>query len=73
MSEPVYKGRTGALMTDWDCLRQYVAVYELYCGELTSYAARHTRAMANLCNAGLPVSAWQSAMLQQCGAPKPSF
>ena len=70
MTEVVHEGAGGALMQDWKCLRAYVQAYEQTCGQLSTYAARHTRTMANLCNARLPDSAWHAALLQQCGAPK---
>jgi hypothetical protein len=70
MTQAVYPGKKQALVDNWNCLRQYVAAYEVHCGVLTTYAARHTRTMANLCNAELPVAAWQAAVLQQCGVPR---
>jgi legumain len=70
MSQVVHEGEGGQLMKEWDCLRSYVAAYEQTCGTLTSYAARHTRVMANLCNAGLGEGTWHAALLHQCGAPQ---
>lgn len=40
------------LVDDWDCLRGMVAAWEDACGPLGQYGMKHSRAFANLCNAG---------------------
>jgi hypothetical protein len=67
MTTAVYPGPRGALVASWPCLRSYVAAFESTCNLLTTYAARHTRVMSNLCNAGVPVAVWQAALAQRCG------
>lgn len=39
------------LVDNWDCLRGMVNIWEGECGKMDSYASKHTRAFANLCNA----------------------
>ncbi|GIL84653.1 hypothetical protein Vretimale_14536 [Volvox reticuliferus] len=41
------------LVDDWDCLRAMVAAWGDVCGPMDQYTMRHTRLLANLCNAGL--------------------
>lgn len=51
------------LVDDWACLRGMVAAWEAACGgPLCQYAMRHTRLMANLCNAGVQPRALQQAL-----------
>eukprot|EP00892_Ulva_mutabilis_P010771 jgi/Ulvmu1/8066/UM004_0303.1 len=55
-----------AVVDSWECLREYVAHYERHCGRLTSYAARHSKSMAKLCNAGVPPESWGAALALSC-------
>lgn len=93
------------IVDSWTCLRAFVAAYENACGELTSYAARHSlyvphqqffaaqsiqcwfrsdvlcmphhpvmimnsssmcRWMATLCNRGVSLEDWQTALRLSC-------
>ncbi|PNH07858.1 Vacuolar-processing enzyme, partial [Tetrabaena socialis] len=50
----VAPGAALPLVDDWDCLRAMVAAWEAACGvPMDQYAMRHTRLLANLCNAGV--------------------
>eukprot|EP00803_Ostreobium_quekettii_P004386 evm.model.scf_42.13 EVM.evm.TU.scf_42.13 scf_42:87319-91346(+) len=54
VSEPM--GRPGGglpLVDDWGCLRAMVGAWTGACGPMDDYAMKHTRAFANLCNAGV--------------------
>eukprot|EP00798_Chlamydomonas_sp_ICE-L_P020088 gene20088-26806_t len=42
-----------ALVDDWDCLRAMVAAWGGVCGKMNDYSMRHSRMLANLCNAGI--------------------
>ncbi|MED6213440.1 hypothetical protein PIB30_093376 [Stylosanthes scabra] len=42
-----------SLVDDWDCFKNYIKIYENYCGALSTYGRKHTRAFANICNAGV--------------------
>lgn len=44
-----------------------VAAYVEQCGALTQYGMRHTRLMANMCNAGLAPADMTRAAHQACG------
>ena len=44
-----------------------VGAWEAACGPLDQYGMRHTRAFANLCNAGLPPAALGDAAGGVCG------
>jgi legumain len=48
---PAGRRKGAALVDDWGCLRAMVAAWEGSCGRMDQYAMRHTRLMANLCNA----------------------
>jgi legumain len=50
------------LVDSWQCLRGMVAAWEGSCGPLGQYGMRHTRALANLCNAGLGPEAVREAV-----------
>ncbi|KAH9668063.1 vacuolar-processing enzyme alpha-isozyme [Citrus sinensis] len=41
------------LVDDWDCLKMLVRIYGKICGSLSIYGKKYTRAMANMCNAGI--------------------
>ncbi|XP_015971413.1 vacuolar-processing enzyme [Arachis duranensis] len=41
------------LVDDWDCFKNYIKIYESYCGALSTYGRKYTRAIANICNAGV--------------------
>jgi hypothetical protein len=57
------------IIDSWSCLKEFVAAYQEHCGKLTSYAARHTRWMATLCNSGVQASTWRSALASSCVTP----
>ncbi|CAM0952711.1 unnamed protein product [Alopecurus aequalis] len=56
---------------DWDCLKSMVRSFEKQCGTLTKYGMKHTRAFANMCNAGVGAEAMSKIASQACstGAP----
>ncbi|KAI0494114.1 hypothetical protein KFK09_024245 [Dendrobium nobile] len=41
------------LVDDWDCLKSMVRIFETHCGSLSEYGMKHTRVIANICNAGI--------------------
>lgn len=41
------------VVDDWGCLRAMVAAWADTCGPMDQYGMRHTRLLANLCNAGV--------------------
>ncbi|KAJ7569776.1 hypothetical protein O6H91_01G093300 [Diphasiastrum complanatum] len=55
-----------ALVDDWSCLKSMVPAFEGKCGLLTEYGMKHTRAFANMCNAGKDASAVASAAGEAC-------
>eukprot|EP00887_Chlorella_sp_A99_P007632 scaffold20.g7632.t1 len=56
------------LVDDWGCLRGMVDAWEEACGPLDQYGMRHTRAFANLCNAGLAPPALRAAAAASCSS-----
>ncbi|KAL3721243.1 hypothetical protein ACJRO7_005970 [Eucalyptus globulus] len=54
------------VVDDWDCLKTFVRTYEQYCGRLTEYGMQYTRAMANMCNAGVDKNGMEAASIQAC-------
>ncbi len=50
------------LVDDWSCLRAMVAAWGEVCGPMDQYAMRHTRLLANLCNAGVAPALLAEAM-----------
>ena len=54
------------VVDSWECLRAFVGSYERHCGPLTTYAARHSAAMAKLCNAAAPPASWDAALAAAC-------
>lgn len=57
-----------ALVDNWECLRGMVGAWEAACGPLDQYGMRHTRAFANLCNAGLAPAHLGAAAQHGCSA-----
>ncbi|GAV60004.1 Peptidase_C13 domain-containing protein [Cephalotus follicularis] len=55
-----------ALVDDWDCLKMLVKTYEKYCGSLSKYGKKYTRAFANMCNAGIRVEQMTMACTKAC-------
>lgn len=47
-----------AIVKNWDCLKEMVAVWEAKCGELNTYSGQYTRTFANLCNAAVSPSSF---------------
>jgi legumain len=58
--------RGQALVEDWDCLKSVVRTFESKCGPLTQYGMKHTRAFANICNAGADIEKVSHAAEQAC-------
>ncbi|KAK3411216.1 hypothetical protein EUGRSUZ_J03189 [Eucalyptus grandis] len=54
------------VVNDWDCLKSFVRTYEQYCGRLSEYGMQYTRAMANMCNAGVDKDRMEAASIQAC-------
>ncbi|XP_030476437.1 vacuolar-processing enzyme-like [Syzygium oleosum] len=54
------------VVDDWDCLKTFVRTYEQYCGRLSEYGMQYTRAMANMCNAGVDKDRMVAASIQAC-------
>jgi legumain len=55
-----------ALVEDWDCLKSVVRTFESKCGPLTQYGMKHTRAFANICNAGVDMMKVSYAAGEAC-------
>ncbi|KAL6633885.1 hypothetical protein ACP70R_026556 [Stipagrostis hirtigluma subsp. patula] len=56
------------LVDDWDCLKRTVRIFETHCGSLTQYGMKHMRALANICNSGIPDTAMKQASISACGS-----
>ncbi|TVU20161.1 hypothetical protein EJB05_36359, partial [Eragrostis curvula] len=56
------------LADDWDCLKSSVRAYEGHCGPLGQYGMKHTRAFANICNAGVTAEDVAKVAAQACAA-----
>ncbi|KAF2317708.1 hypothetical protein GH714_039625 [Hevea brasiliensis] len=54
------------LVDDWNCLKMLVKAYEKHCGQLTWYGKKYTRAIANMCNAGVSAEQMMEASIQAC-------
>jgi legumain len=56
---------------NWNCLKSMVRSFEKQCGTLTKYGMKHTRAFANMCNAGVGADAMSKIASEACstGAP----
>jgi legumain len=54
------------LVDDWNCLKTLVKTYEEQCGVLSIYGKKYTRAVANMCNAGIKVEQMKMASIQAC-------
>lgn len=65
-AEALPRPEGAALVDDWQCLRGMVAAWGAACGELDQYGMRHSRAFANLCNAGVPPAALGAAAAAAC-------
>mmetsp|Transcript_3647 Transcript_3647/g.9139 ORF Transcript_3647/g.9139 Transcript_3647/m.9139 type:complete len:602 (-) Transcript_3647:361-2166(-) len=67
-------GRTAgsgkAVVDDWECLRGMVAAWEGACGQMDQYAMKHTRLLANLCNAGVQPAHVRDAVRGVCAGSK---
>ncbi|KAM0826252.1 hypothetical protein ACQ4PT_069004 [Festuca glaucescens] len=60
------------LVDDWDCLKSMVRAFEEQCGLLGQYGMKHTRAFANMCNAGVGPKAMPNLASKACAASTPS-
>nr|ALG36105.1 asparaginyl endopeptidase [Oldenlandia affinis] len=54
------------LVDDWACLRSLVRTFETHCGSLSQYGMKHTRTLANICNAGITEEQMAEAASQAC-------
>ncbi|XLR69662.1 hypothetical protein S83_020334 [Arachis hypogaea] len=54
------------LVDDWDCFKNYIKIYERYCGTLSTYGKKYTRVFANMCNAGISEDKMVAASSQAC-------
>ncbi|KAI6672114.1 hypothetical protein NL676_006999 [Syzygium grande] len=54
------------VVDDWDCLKAFVRAYKQYCGHMGEYGMQYTRAMANMCNAGVDRDSMVAASIQAC-------
>ncbi|KAK1615018.1 hypothetical protein QYE76_020535 [Lolium multiflorum] len=61
------------LVDDWDCLKSMVHGFEEQCGLLRQYGMKHTRAFANMCNAGIGAEAMRKAASKACTTATPAF
>ncbi|KAJ6690771.1 hypothetical protein OIU85_006962 [Salix viminalis] len=57
------------LVDDWDCFKELVRAYEKQCGGLSWYGKKYTRAIANMCNAGINVEQMIGAATGACSLP----
>ncbi|CAL0323251.1 unnamed protein product [Lupinus luteus] len=53
-------------VNDWDCYITMMKTYESYCGALSSYGRKYSRAFANMCNAGISEQQMVAAASQIC-------
>jgi legumain len=54
------------LVDDWNCLKTLVKTYEEQCRALSIYGKKYTRAIANMCNAGINVEQMKMASIRAC-------
>ncbi|KAM7254182.1 hypothetical protein ACFE04_031864 [Oxalis oulophora] len=54
------------IVDDWSCLKNLVKTYESYCGALSRYGRVYTRAIANMCNAGIRADQLAVASAKAC-------
>ncbi|CBI18454.3 hypothetical protein VitviT2T_014399 [Vitis vinifera] len=59
------------VVDDWDCYKMLVKTYEEHCGSLSRYGLKYTRALANMCNAGIKMEQMAVASAQACAKIKP--
>ncbi|CAM8971485.1 unnamed protein product [Rhodiola kirilowii] len=52
---------------DWDCFKSMLKNYGTHCGKLSTYGRKYTRAMANMCNAGIRAEQLASVASVVCG------
>ncbi|KAM1010816.1 hypothetical protein ACFX13_046992 [Malus domestica] len=67
-SNMLMKGRPRGqpLVDNWDCFKKLLKIYEKYCGHFSAYGMKHTRAIANMCNAGITAEKMVVASDQTC-------
>ncbi|MCO5584406.1 hypothetical protein L7F22_038332 [Adiantum nelumboides] len=68
LAESIFGRRRSPLVDDWDCLKALVQAFENHCGALIPYGLKHTRAFANICNAGIDVYQMKEVLSDVCGA-----
>ncbi|CAM0943172.1 unnamed protein product [Alopecurus aequalis] len=56
------------LVDDWDCLKAVVRSFEEQCGALGQYGMKHTKAFANMCNAGVRAEAMSKLASEACSS-----
>ncbi|KAJ7952081.1 vacuolar-processing enzyme-like [Quillaja saponaria] len=54
------------VVDDWTCLKSLVRTYEKHCGPLSRYGMKYSRAIANMCNAGVTVEQMAAASIKAC-------
>ncbi|KAL2320215.1 hypothetical protein Fmac_029184 [Flemingia macrophylla] len=54
------------LVDDWDCFMTLIKTYERHCGKLSIYGRKYTRAIANMCNAGISEEQLEVVSSQAC-------
>ncbi|CAI9111838.1 OLC1v1012161C2 [Oldenlandia corymbosa var. corymbosa] len=54
------------LADDWACLKSLVRTFETHCDSLSRYGMKHTRTIANICNAGITKEQMTEAASQAC-------
>ncbi|XP_068334549.1 vacuolar-processing enzyme-like [Pyrus communis] len=54
------------LVDNWDCFKKLLKIYEKYCGHFSAYGMKYTRAIANMCNAGITAEKMVVASDQTC-------
>ncbi|XP_022148051.1 vacuolar-processing enzyme gamma-isozyme-like isoform X2 [Momordica charantia] len=55
-----------SLVDDWGCFKKFVKTYEKHCRRLSRYGMKYTRALANICNAGITINQMDQACLETC-------
>ncbi|TQD84266.1 hypothetical protein C1H46_030197 [Malus baccata] len=67
-SNMLMKGRPRGqpLVDNWDCFKKLLKIYEKYCGHFSAYGMKYTRAIANICNIGIPAEKMVVASDQTC-------
>lgn len=54
------------IVSDWECLKSTVQLFENHCGLLTQYGMKHMRAFANICNSRVSRDNVEEAFMAAC-------